>query len=121
MQAALDLDLQLIQSELEKERESGFRIAQRVYQEGAFSRPVAELYLDQELESSIPAGAEVIGTAYDWETYALVKGTLHVKAQKGTRVLEILYDIRDDQENYVQCQAGANPNPFIDGCKYSCE
>lgn len=111
------MDLQLIQSELEKERESGFRIAQRVYQEGAFSRPVAELILDEPLEFTIPAGSEIIGPAVDGDSFALVKGTAHVKAREGDTVLEVLYDIRDDQQDYVQCQAGANPDPFIAGCK----
>jgi hypothetical protein len=113
------LDLRLIRSELKKDRESAFRSAQRVYQDGAFSRPVAELILHNELEFSLSSGTEVIGTTYSSESsFTVAKGTVHKHAKKGDRVLEVLYDIRDDQgDNYTECQVGANPDPTIYGCK----
>lgn len=114
--AALDLDLSLIQSQVATERESGFRIAQRVYQEGAYSRPAAELILNQPLEVDIPAGTEVIGPVYDDQTFTLVKGIVHDDTKAGDNVLDVLYNIRDDQDDYVDCLAGANPDPVFGGC-----
>lgn len=114
--AALDLDLRLIQSQLATERDSGFRIAQRVYQEGAYSRPAAELILSEPLEVDIPAGTEVIGPVYDESSFTLVKGVVHDDTKAGEIVLDVLYNIRDDQDDYVDCLAGANPDPFLGGC-----
>ena len=111
------MDLSLIQAELATERESGFRVAQRVYQEGAYSRPAAELILNQPLEIDVPAGTEVIGPVYDEQSFTLVKGIVHDDTKAGETVLDVLYNIRDDQDDYVECRAGAHPDPFLGGCK----
>ena len=116
-QAALDLDLKLIRSALSVEIESAFRIAQRVYLEGAFSRSVAELFLDDKLEDDLPAGSEVVGPSYGTvPTYTVIRGTTHVQAPKGTRVVEVRYDVRGG-DGYEPCRVGANPRTRLDGCK----
>ena len=111
------MDLSLIQSQLATERDSGFRIAQRIYQEGANSRPAAELILNEPLLVDLPADAEVIGSAYDGKAFTVVRGTVHDDTKAGEKVLDVLYSIRDNQQDYVDCRAGAHPDPFLGGCK----
>ena len=111
------MDWQLIRTELNKQRVTSFRTAQQIYQHGASSRPVAELILDEPLPGTIPARTKVLGKAYNGGWTPIVSGRLHSEAKKGTSVLQVMYDIRDDLDDYVGCLVGENPNPVTDQCK----
>lgn len=120
LQAAIDLDIQLIFSELSKETKAGLQTASRVYQEGAFSGPVAEIELTDPLEFSIPRGTLVAGDAHDGNTYSQVTGRLHREYSQGERIMEIAYDVSADPSEFVHCQVGARPTPELGGCKFFC-
>jgi hypothetical protein len=46
-----------------------------------------------------------------------VSGTVLSEAKENEQSLKIEYDIGEVQEDYVNCQVGANPSPITDGCK----
>jgi hypothetical protein len=117
-QAAIDNDLHFIKRQLGVGTSTSWRTAERIYQEGAFSNSVAELNLDKKLTQDIPSGTEVIGAGAQEGFYSLVKGAFYKKAKAGESVVLIKYDVNEVQENYVNCQVGANPNPNTAGCKY---
>lgn len=79
---------------------------------------MAELILDQPLSGPIPAYTEVIGKALNGGWSPIVTGRLHSAAKTGDNVLQIMYDIRDDIEDYVGCLVGSNPNPVTNECKF---
>ena len=118
LQAAIDLDLHEIKVLLHGNPESNmaWTMAERMYREGAHSRPVAELKLGSPILQDLPSGTPVSGNAVANGT--TVTGTVYHRVEKGDEYVLIQYDIKEDQENYVGCQVGGNPEPKTDGCKY---
>jgi hypothetical protein len=99
---------------LAKETDEGWANAENIYRQGAYTKPVAILNLHHHLTASIPKDAAVIGVAVDGTQ---VSGTVLSEAKENEQSLKIEYDIGEVQEDYVNCQVGANPSPITDGCK----
>ena len=115
LQNALDLDLHEVKIHLKLETNTGYKIAERVYREGGYSKPVAEIQFPIGLPEDILEGTPVTGEGVANDT--TVTGTVYKRADKGETLLLVRYDIGEDQDSYVQCQVGGNPNPNTDGCK----
>ncbi|CAJ1931940.1 unnamed protein product [Cylindrotheca closterium] len=111
--AAIDQDLHVIHLELKKETQRGWTNAEKIYREGAFSKPVAKILLNSPLEDDLPAKTTVKGV--DTSGFP-VSGTLFKEAKVDERELMIQYDISEVQANYVNCQVGGNPAPNVGGC-----
>ena len=101
--------------ELKKETQRGWKNAEDLYRDGAFSKPVAKIQLISPLEADLPDGSVVLGI--DTDGYQ-VSGKLYHPASAQDRELEVQYDIGEVQTNYVNCQVGANPAPNVGGCKF---
>eukprot|EP00980_Cylindrotheca_fusiformis_P003785 scaffold834_cov123-Cylindrotheca_fusiformis.AAC.32 len=113
--ASIDRDLLLIKQELRNETWEGWDDAESVYHEGAYSKPVAELALNDALPSNFPSGTAVRGLAIDGSE---VSGRLFDDAYANEHHVLVQYDINEAFSNYVNCQVGGNPDPNVDGCKY---
>jgi hypothetical protein len=94
---------------------SGLETAMRIYNEGAFSEPIAILNLTTPLTSALSIGDEAIGTSEDGALE--VKGRIIESYPKGSREIRVKYDTNEVQSSYVGCQVAANPNPKLEGCK----
>jgi hypothetical protein len=114
-QAAISLDLHTIKAHLQKGTNTAYKSAERVYREGAFSKPVAELIFHDPLNQHIPKGTSVIGDAVANGTE--VNGTVLHGAFKGDGHVLVQYDISHVEESFAQCQVGGNPKPNTQGCK----
>jgi hypothetical protein len=113
-QAAIDLDLQEIQTQLALGTDQSFAIAQDIYETGAFSQSVAILSLTVPLTVPIAKGAAVSGLGDGGE----VIGTILEDYKIGTQVIQVEYATSFIQSAYSRCQVGANPNPTnMEGCE----
>ena len=105
------------QAELERQLALGtnqaYVRAQRIYEDGAFSKSVATVTLNAALSVPISAGTVVTGTAVNGKQ---VDGKVYGAAKTGDQTLRIQYGVNSIQSSYVGCQVGANPNPVTDGC-----
>jgi hypothetical protein len=114
-QAAIDLDLQEIQTQLALGTDQSFAVAQDIYENGAFSQSVAVLSLTVPLTVPISKGASVSGLGDGGE----VIGTILDDYNTGTQVIKVVYATSYIQSAYSRCQVGANPNPTnMEGCEY---
>jgi hypothetical protein len=113
-QAAIDLDLHVIKEQLQMGTSTSYRTAEKVYRDGAHSKSVADLHLDETLDQDHPKGTTVIGIAKKDDLQ--VTGTLMEAAKKGDQFLLVQYSVNQIQSNYVHCQVGANPSPNTEGC-----
>jgi hypothetical protein len=86
--------------------------AKDIYQDGAFSKSVAQVTLDTALTTTLDKGATVIGTGPVGE----IRGKLYATYGSGISVIQIQYETNENQQLYVGCQVGANPDPNLDGC-----
>ena len=116
-QAAIDLDLELIDNLLAAGTMDGFVNATRVYGEGAFSWPFAALRIQGGVPSELKRGIEVLGFNAEGQ---VVEGTVLEHTAEGKDVVHVQYSVSDDQSDYVRCHVGGNPNPIFEGCKYPC-
>ena len=117
-QNAIDLDQALIQRQLALGTTESLERAQAVYSNGAFSKPVAHVFLENDgLAWNTEKGSEVFGPSFEnlWETRGFTK---HDYAQF-SKTVQIVYETNLDQENYVDCKVGANPSPTTRGCKFA--
>ena len=88
----------------------------RIYNEGAFSDPIALLNLTAPLPDVLSMGDEVIGTSENGAR--AVFGHIIDTYAKGTTRIRVKYDANEIQPSYVGCQVAANPNPNLEGCKF---
>jgi hypothetical protein len=86
--------------------------ARVLYENGAFSAPMAEVLLDEFLETSISEESIVVGTGAD--ITGIVKGFAAEHYATGERNLLIAYNGQSD------CKVGGNPDPQTSGCKKTC-
>lgn len=96
----------------------GYEQAMRIYSEGAFSEPIAFLTLTTPLREALAIGDVVIGTSQD--SSREVKGHIVNNYPRGTSTIRVIYETNEVQSDYTSCLVAANPNPKLDGCKYSC-
>lgn len=111
--AAVDLDQAEMEGQLALGTNQGYTRAQKIYEEGAFSKSVATVTLTAALTVPISKGAVVTGTAVNGQQ---VDGTVFKTASADDTTLRIQYGINSIQSSYVGCQVGANPSPVTDGC-----
>ncbi|KAL3938264.1 MAG: hypothetical protein SGBAC_006787 [Bacillariaceae sp.] len=111
--AAIDQDLHVIHLELQKETQRGWINGEKIYREGAFSKPVAKIQLISPLNEDVPVGTAVSGVdTGGFQVY----GKLYKDAKAEERELVVQYHINEVQANYVNCQVGGNPAPNVGGC-----
>jgi len=99
---------------LAEHSEEGFHKARQVYEKGAFSRSFATLKLDKELPDVVHQYTKVSGITID---AVPVKGEILRSAQKGAKIIDVLYDTDDADAATVGCKVGGNPEPVFDGCE----
>lgn len=92
---------------------TSFAAARKVYEQGGFSKSVAELTTVPLLQA-ISAGTAVTGES---ESSDPVAGTIVSDAALGATKISVLYDVSTVQANYSYCQVGGLPTPKLDGCK----
>ena len=115
------MDQREIELQLEVGTETSFGNARAIYENGAYSRSVAVLTLEQPLLVPITEGRVVVGTTGkmtgpNQKTPEQVQGTVLNDYAAGERVIKVLYQVSSNQETYSNCQVGANPNPNTAGC-----
>ena len=108
------MDLRAIKEELGKQNEQGWTNALSIYQQGAFSKPIATLTLAEPLLESIASGTSVTGISMNGTE---IVGTTVGKTLANETSLRIAYDIDITKEDHVHCSVGGNPTPIFDGCK----
>jgi hypothetical protein len=112
-QNALDLDQEEMEQQLSLSNELGFEAAFRIYTEGANSKSVAEVTLEEPLTRGIDKGTYISGYTSNGNT--VVAKALE-DSPSGTVVLSVQYETFDDQNNYVKCRVGASLDPMLTGC-----
>jgi hypothetical protein len=116
----MDLEVNAIKRELHLGGKTGYRNAERLYREGAYSRSIAEITTSGgPLNDSNRAkpGMEVVGLSHG-DGDKEVRGTLiQLGDVAGSSRLLIAYEVSGDQDDYVECRVGGNPEPTTNGCK----
>ena len=90
--------------------------AMDVYEQGAFSDPIAELTLTSprpQLESDTKVTG--LSNSKNFEVTGEIIENYPPELEESK--IFVSYDTIEIQKNYVGCQVGANPNPNTDGCK----
>eukprot|EP00544_Gedaniella_sp_CCMP2646_P002188 CAMPEP_0202507198 /NCGR_PEP_ID=MMETSP1361-20130828/51594_1 /ASSEMBLY_ACC=CAM_ASM_000849 /TAXON_ID=210615 /ORGANISM="Staurosira complex sp., Strain CCMP2646" /LENGTH=557 /DNA_ID=CAMNT_0049141305 /DNA_START=2378 /DNA_END=4051 /DNA_ORIENTATION=- len=101
---AIDLDQMAMEEQLGLETTDSYAKAKNIYQNGAHSKPIAEVTITGGAPAAIPEGAEVIGKTTSGQE---VRGQALEAAASGASVLRIQYNTSPIQEAYVDCQVGA--------------
>jgi hypothetical protein len=118
LQLRIDLDQQKIEDLLAEQSTESFAEAQRMYQEGAFSKTVSDLTVAG-LPVEIPQGTKLVGSSGN-------STDTSVSTQQVTSVEVFAYAAEGYPEGatsirvqYVNegCYVGANPDPVTEGCK----
>jgi hypothetical protein len=90
-------------------------LAQKIYEEGAYSKSYAEVTLSTELSGAVQEDAEAVGKD---ASGGEVRGRAMESATKGATTLQIQYATTDIQASYVNCQVGALEElGNTEGCK----
>ena len=113
LQAAIDLDQEAMETQLAIGTDGSFAAAKKIYQEGAFSKSVASVRLSAPLGTALEKGTPITGVSADG---GVVVGKAYEDSAAGTVTLLVQYQTSDSQNNYVECQVGANPSPNTSGC-----
>lgn len=114
-QNAIDLDQKEMEKQLGLGTSDSYALAKNIYQNGAHSKPIAEVTIAGGAPSAIPAGAEVIGKTTSGKE---VRGSALEAAASGASVLRIQYHTTPIQDAYVDCQVGAlEKDGNTNGCK----
>ena len=117
--AAIDLDQIALESMLNAQTQQGVQGGLAIYSNGAFSKSYAILNLDEPLDPSmdisLPKGTPVVGQAVAGSE---ARGHLMENVTAGATTILVEYETGDEQRTYLGCQAGGNPDPNYDGCKF---
>lgn len=117
-QNAIDLDQKAMEVELGLATDESYGIARKIYEEGAHSKPVAEVTLSAGAPSAIPAAAKITGTT---SSGTQVVGKALDAVAAGATKLSIQYQTTDKQDAYVDCQVGGlGSKGNTNGCKCVC-
>jgi len=114
--AAIDLDQLIIETQLARKTDEGFKNAKAIYLEGGYSKSFAQVKLIDPLPH--PIGKGTIVTALD-KYGNPVAGKIMIDAEKGISTLSIQYKASESQADYVTCQVGALSSfgmEKLDGC-----
>jgi len=114
VQAAIDLDQQMIETQLALGTPDARAAALAVYQQGAHSKSFAEISLNSGVASTVSEGAVCVGTSANGDE---VRGTVMEEAAAGATTIKVQYGTSIVQDSYVNCQVGGSPEPNTEGCK----
>jgi hypothetical protein len=115
-QAAISSDLAAMEVLLKTGTEATFKQARNIYEDGSFSKSIADIQLDTGAPSKIDAGTVVTVTLSD---ASIVVGTVRNDVSEGTQAVSIQYQV--GEEGGSTCNVGGNPSPILDGCKFNSE
>jgi len=111
---AIDLDQAAIETELAKATDDSYKLAKRIYNQGAHSKSYAEITLASGLPTSINKGKAIIGKDSQGTDVA---GVAYATYQAGETTVRFQYGTTDIQSSYVNCQVGAlGEAGNLDGC-----
>jgi len=111
--AAIDLDQQLMENELQRGTKEGLENAYFVYTKGAFTQSFATLTLDYGVQLPVPAQTDVTGLAADGR---FVRGKTLEPTPAGSMMLNVSYHVNPVQSLWTECHVGGNPTPVLDRC-----
>jgi len=101
--AAIDLDQDAIEDELDRESDEGFKNARLIYEQGGHSKPYAKITLKVLPSSPVPRFTKITGRNSSGRT---VNGKSYLTDQNN--VLDIRYESKDGLEGaYPGCNVGA--------------
>lgn len=103
-QAAIDLDQQEIEIQLNDGTSDSIALARDIYQQGAHSKSYAKVKLASPLQKLLEKGTGIKGAKEDGTQ---VFGKAIADFPKDSTEIRIQYATSDDQDNYVNCQVGA--------------
>jgi len=110
---AIDLDQEAMEQQLALGNVDSYAAARRIYEEGAYSKSVAEITLATPLPNNVEKGTIIFGNGADGNQVA---GKAYEDNAAGATRLIVQYQTSDSQKNYVNCQVGAAVSPNLDGC-----
>lgn len=116
LQNRIDLDQQKIEELLAIKTSDSFAQAQKMYEEGSFSKTVADLTLTVGLPVAVPHGTKMVGVTTDDTTTATGRSASTVEVfaygdyEAGATTLRVQYFNEG-------CYVGANPDPVTVACK----
>mmetsp|Transcript_21764 Transcript_21764/g.37049 ORF Transcript_21764/g.37049 Transcript_21764/m.37049 type:complete len:586 (-) Transcript_21764:238-1995(-) len=100
---AIDLDLQLIETELFKSSEDSFRNALQIYQNGGHTASIATLTLTSAISGPVAEGTRVAGLD---SLNRDVIGEVSQDYPVGATELNVLYVPTSNQQSYLECLVG---------------
>ena len=114
-QLRIDLDQQKIEELLDLQTEESFAQAQRMYEEGAFSKTVSTLTLSAALTVALPHGTKMVGSTSDTSDVVAsgrsaspVEVFAYSDQEAGATTIRVQY-LNEG------CYVGANPDPVTSG------
>jgi len=110
---AIDLDQEAMEQQLSLANDDAYKAAMRIYEEGAYSKSVAEVTLTAPLPIDVEKGTVIMGVGSDGNQVA---GKAYEDNAAGATSIIVQYKTSDSQKNYVSCQVGASTTPNFDGC-----
>jgi len=110
---AIDLDQEAMEQQLAFGNVDSYAAARKIYEEGAYSKSVAEVTLASGLPNNVEKGTIIFGASVDGNQVA---GKAYEDNAAGSTRLIVQYQTSDSQKNYVNCQVGASTSPNLDGC-----
>merc|ERR1711933_656645 len=108
-----DLDQEAMEQQLSLANEDAYKAALKIYEEGAYSKSVAEVTLTAPLPIDVEKGTSIMGVGSDGNQVA---GKAYEDNAAGATSIIIQYKTSDAQKNYVNCQVGASTTPNFEGC-----
>lgn len=116
-QSAVALDQQAIEQQIGKKNDVGLQNGQDIYEQGAFSKPVARLELTAPLASSVSKGKKITGRNANGE---VITGKAFQNHDAGDMSLFVQYTTNEDPKFHVECAVGGlqSADQRTEGCKF---
>ena len=111
----IDQDIHLMAEFFGNSTAADWLLAEKVYQQGAFTKPYAALTIENALEQQLAGNVRVMGHTQSGEP---INGTTKNRTLAGSKVIYVLYNTTGMNDVQQGCHVGANPNPIITGCKF---
>ncbi|KAL3909438.1 MAG: hypothetical protein SGILL_008088, partial [Bacillariaceae sp.] len=110
---AIDLDQQLMETQLALGTTQSYETAKNIYTSGSHSKSIATMTLNTGLINAIESGKVVSGVSASGTE---INGKTTQAYPAGSTSISIQYQTLPIQSAYVGCQVGASPSPNTDGC-----
>ena len=104
-----------IEAQLALGTDQGVQAALKVYSQGAFSKPYAEVTLSTGLGVDVAKGVTVMGMNADGKQ---IRGLTMTATKTGDTVLLLQYHASPVQASFTDCHVGGNPEPNTRGCEF---